>query len=89
MTSPASYDSEAPVHSIISRMSASIERTMPAPSIVVHMEANRTVELLVIHEQPPNYATSEAASIPSKLFRKVLRVLEWALDGISQRMLIV
>src|SRR5438309_1597889 len=51
-SSSASYHSEAPIHSIILRMVASLERAWPASSMLIYMEADQVVELLVIHIEP-------------------------------------
>jgi hypothetical protein len=63
-SSLALYYSEAPIHSIMLRMVASLERARPASSILIHIEADQVVGLLVIHIEPGPSAIAVVPGVP-------------------------
>jgi hypothetical protein len=75
-SSSALYYSEAPIHSIILRMVASLERAWPASSMLIYMEADQVVGLLVIYIEPGRSAIAAVAGVPPRPGRNVLRILE-------------
>jgi hypothetical protein len=72
------------------RIVASLERVWPASRMLIHMEADKVVELLAIHMEPGCSATAALtlARVPPRLGRKVLRILEWTPVGTSWHLLI-
>ena len=63
-SSSASYHSEAPIHSIMSRIVVSLERAWPASSMLIYIEADQAVGLLLIHTEPGRSITAAGVNVP-------------------------
>ena len=70
------YYSEAPIHSIILRIVAFLERAWPVSSMRIHIVANQVVELLTIYTESCRSAVAAVVGVPLRLGCIVVRILE-------------
>jgi hypothetical protein len=75
-SSSVSYHSKAPIHSTILRIVTSLDQAWPASSMLIHIEADQVIGLFVIHTEPGRPAISVGVTVPPRLGRSVLRILE-------------